>query len=846
MTKLEDSISTQLSNWTVVGWFQPTVESNYWFQAELDGATSIPKASTIQGKSMTVKAVTGIAGEIDFGEHLGHRDVWAQGYALTELTVSQPVTVKLTYDADWMAVWWLDGKEIFASRQGNAGAVGTVHYPIYLALEPGRHVLCVRVVGGVMGWRVLFDVEFVKPGILDMLRTDRDAHWRDYRRTMIRHEHRPPPTGQVDNVSKEVHEQACANSGVDARWIGVVHANGQPYFKSESLPTDEMATEEHERQLKEWVDLLHARKLAAMSWFPMTHSKPAWLAHPEWRQHYLVPPKKPMTSENRYCLCVLSGYGEALINFTIEAIKKFDLDGMWFDGSFLAPIWYLPQTVTCACQTCVAAFHKATGLNLPSRFDWTLPEMPRFVKWRADSFVEYWQRLVDAVHAEVPQASIAFNHYHREQIGWNGGIPLNKFGHDFISATEADLEPLRGAMYTRIMRAYGRKDTEVWLSLTVGSGSNFRGPTHNPRQAVDFALSCATAGGNASFGGGSVEVAMPTIAKMAEQLHPRRDYINLPSVPHLALHISQQSETFVFGRNPDFTQTADWCDYYWNSVVGWHHALAFAGQPCDVIFDDGLSAAQLKKYPILLMPLPTSLEQGQYRQIMNYVREGGILIAGPWFGLCDQWGQEHSEPVGPAEMFPFGRQLFTWDQLKNRQQIAFDIPTIKERLLAKPLSALVGQQRKVALSWDKGSQVVRRTKVGKGQVLQLAVDLGTLYRWSNSPLAVSAVKSLMDNLPRPMVETVDGQPLLSGIFRKGKKTIVAQLQQFAPPWDASAGDPEPLVRWHTEVRYNGPRPKSIRCALPNVGPELALTKSGKGWSVQLPPLTWGQVLLIET
>ena len=153
------------------------------------------------------------------------------------------------------------------------------------------------------------------------------------------------------------------------------------------------------------------------------------------------------------------------------------------------------------------------------------------------------------------------------------------------------------------------------------------------------------------------------------------------------------------------------------------------------------------------------------------------------------------------------------------------------------------------LDWGKDSPIIRRTTVGKGQVIQLAVDLGTLYRYAPSRLAVQAVGTLIANLPRPVVETLGGTPLLTGIFhkvRKGRNTTVVHLQQFAPPDEPTSQRPQPPTRWNTMVRWNGPRHKSVRCALPEVGPALPVRKSGRGWTFVLPPITWGQVLLIET
>jgi hypothetical protein len=848
---LSQNIRQQFSRWTLVGpFFAPSVlgQNDLWFPVDLDGTRAIPQAFSLDGKPVTVKPVRVEGPIVDFHEHLGHPNGSPQAYALMQLEIPEACTVSLTYDADWYAAWWLDGQEIFDTRGGNSGTVGEIRFPIALGLTPGRHTLAIRVISGVKGWKLIVNVEHVRRGILDILRNDRDARWRDYTQTVVRHENRPAPDGRCGGAAKEVFELACANSGVDARWIGMVDGNGSPYFPSACMPTDEVASDGYERQLRHWVSLVHRHKISAMTWYPMVLSRSAWLARPDWRQQYLVPPQAGQTTSCDIGCCINSGYGQALIDFSIEVLERFDLDGIWFDGSAFTPIWQSPQPVSCTCPACAAAFGQASGMELPARYDWSLPEMRRFVQWRYDSFSQYWQRLVDSVHAKVPQATIVFNHYHRENIGWNSAVPLRRFGRNFVSGIEVDDEPLKGDLHTRMMRAYGRATTEAWMTMNMGKQDGPRGPHHNPRKIMDFGLACATAGGHASFGGGGIDVHMPTVQRLADELHARKDYLNLPAVPYLALHISQQTETFVFGRNPAFTQSQQWKDYYWNSVVGWHHALAFNGRPCDVIFDEDLTASGLKDYPLLLLPLPVALETSQYEQILRYARAGGTVIAGPWFGLCDRWGQKHTQGVGDRAMLPFGQSFPSWDELEHRREFVFELSGdgIKARMRAKPLAAQTLVGRTIRLDWGKDSPVIRRTTVGKGQVIQLAVDMGTLYRYTQSPLAVQAVAALMTDLPRPIVETVGGTPLLTGMFRKGRNTTVVHVQQFAPPYEPTSQQPQPPTRWDTTIRWNGPRPTSVRCALPEVGPALPVRKSGRSWTFVLPPITWGQVILIET
>jgi hypothetical protein len=89
--------------------------------------------------------------------------------------------------------------------------------------------------------------------------------------------------------------------------------------------------------------------------------------------------------------------------------------------------------------------------------------------------------------------------------------------------------------------------------------------------------------------------------------------------------------------------------------------------------------------------------------------------------------------------------------LEHRREFVFELSDddTKARLLAKPLAAQTLVGRTIRLGWGKDNPVIRQSTVGKGQVIQLAVDMGTLYRYTQSPLAVQAVAALMTDFPPP-------------------------------------------------------------------------------------------------
>jgi len=844
---MAEKINEQFKKWTLVGPFFAPPEQSLWFPFPLDGSTQIPSRFSFQGREIPVKKVVASGYFLDLEKILSpivdrsSRGVRNQSMGFVSLKVSRPVTVTLSFDACWRTVWWLDGKEIFATREGNSFRRDKLEgHRVILALTPGKHVLAVRIISSNQNWNLQFQIVSIQEGITDALRTDRQASWRDYTCSVVRLEQRPVPDGWCGKLRKEDYESLMARMGVQARWISVVHQLEGSCYRSSYLGMWQQAKPDYEKQLKEWVKFLHQKRIAVMSWVALTLNKSAAREHPEWRQQYLVIDRAGRKQFEEAACCINSGYGQALIDFCIEALKKFDLDGIWFDGASFSPVWHRPAIISCVCPCCRKKFKEETGMEIPDRYDWSLPQFPAWVQWRYDMYASYWQHLVDSVHKAVPEATIVFNHYHRENIGWHGAIPLKPFGRNFVSGTEADSEPLRGAFYTRLMRAYGRKHTEVWMALEQGRKGIRNGTeiVFHPGEVFDFVLACATAGGHASVGGADFDVEGPALRDIAELLKPRAPYLNLPSVPCIALHVSQQTETFVFGQDPAFI-TDDWQDYYWNSLTGWHHLLAYSQFHLDVFFDQHLQLSFLRRYPVIILPLALSLTSTQYEVLMEYVKAGGILFAGPWFSLFDRWGKASTGyPIGDRDLFPFGDSFPSWEEFRNRRSIILDGFSVK------PLHAL-GQKRQ-AFTWQ---DVISVRKSGKGKIIQAGIDFGTLFRYHPFSRIVQSFRRLFLQVTqhRPLVEIPDADNIILGIFSKDKKTSVVHLQQFPVPWKPEDTTVEkPPVRWKTTLYWNGKKPTCVRCCLPEISPQLPVRKHRNSYLVELPPFDRGQILLITT
>lgn len=465
-----------------------------------------------------------------------------------------------------------------------------------------------------------------------------------YGRAVVRFEARPKPW-QVESLEQiRQKEQALGEAGVEARWIQVVDNVGNPLCVNPFLPCPyKQKSEAHERMLKAWVDEIHASGMAAMSWYPMAFCQAGHAEHPQWRQVCLEGSPAFPAGGDLAC-CPVSGYGDALIAYCKHIVGRYQLDGIWFDGSVWSPIWQSPLPVTCACEACQKRFQADTGMPFPERIDWLDPAFRRWLQWRYRVFGEFLGRLAREIRTAHPHAAVVVNHYHRPGIPWNSAVPIDRYAADIISGSEAH-GPDRVDLTVRLCRAYGRSQAEVWRPLDLRKSAE-----NSAEPLVQHALCCYVAGGYPSFGGDWFSPLMAPTAKLMAPIMRKVHPLVATSASEVAIHVSQQTETMFFGPTTQNRRT-----HYFVSLDAWTRGLGEAHLPPDYVYDADLSQQGLAGYRILLLPLSLALSKQQAEAVLDFTRRGGTLLLGMAAGQLDEHGRPRTiNPLAEALGFRFG------------------------------------------------------------------------------------------------------------------------------------------------------------------------------------------------
>lgn len=464
-------------------------------------------------------------------------------------------------------------------------------------------------------------------------------------KSSLRIEMRPYPIGFPGGLSPQKTEQLAKEYGVGGRWIGVFG------FYDSKISTRNLP--EMEPILKSWIPEIHRLGMPVVSIYPLIFSDSAWEDHPDWRQQYIVP-HPTCKAHDSNTMCFNTGYGDYLIDLCNEAIDKLGIDGVWFDCA-LWTVYCYPMGVSCNCESCKRLFKEQTGLDIPTLVSWDDPTFRRWVAWRYDSFAAYIKRLTDGIHAKHPDAAVMINHLHRPGgLPWQTALPLNPFDADIITGSEGTGEGIAD-LVMRLCRAYGRPQSEVWTSTDFAFTGTGADPDTSPATdiAIDHVLTCATAGGMPSFGGPHDNKAYKLWKYLSGVLDPIHPYITPDSVPYAAMHISQQSETFYFGRERQGMSNI--IEPYWKSILGWTQGMMAGHIAPDYIYDKKFDSANLAKYRTLMLPMSQAISNAQCQTLTDYVRNGGTAVLGIGAGMADEWGvRRKTNPLEKAFGFTFG------------------------------------------------------------------------------------------------------------------------------------------------------------------------------------------------
>jgi len=379
--------------------------------------------------------------------------------------------------------------------------------------------------------------------------------------------------------------------------------------------------------------------------YPPTLQGEVWETHPDWRRIPTDTTTIPEVDMKKYghggMLCPLGPYGDFFIDMLAEILEKHPaIDAFSFDG--------LHHGGVCYCEHCRKNFKADTGKPIPPKADLNDPAFRRYQHWadrRLEALVAKAQARLKGIKPNVALVTWTTN--------------AGRYGH-FLS--------LPRNMSARMNLLFDAPDQEFWAdesnrgSTVVPAFANaYAWAVTNHRVAFSepYLMSHGNPYGKDSFPGHEIErrmmlslthgagpsiaVAQPKRLRAAvdhclDEVLKRKPWLTHKSPePWAALLMSDNTRTF-YGREAGRVE-----ERYLANVFGTFRTTLEEHLPTTVINDWNLTAGELKKYAVLLLPNAASLDEKQVKALDEYVRAGGGLVASLDTSLFDEYGDPRAK-----------------------------------------------------------------------------------------------------------------------------------------------------------------------------------------------------------
>jgi len=416
------------------------------------------------------------------------------------------------------------------------------------------------------------------------------------------------------------------------------------YFKTKiakKVPRDflsEYLPEAHKREIKVLV-------YYNVHWINVNFGK----EHPDWLQVN----SEGKTIDNLYgsgnAPCVNSPSWREWSLQGIKDLASYDIDGIFLDGPIFVP-------GACYCKNCQKAFKHAYDLELPRKEDWKDPVWRKFIEFRYNSIATYLRDARTALKEVRPEAVIYMNCTglwpawpaardnrrlmpYQDLLGAEGGFlyydlrsePLWKPGMTAkLIETQAEGKPtvvfIAGANKGWDEYILTPAETKLLYADTLANGAN---PWYGiPLSKTDRPGALAA---------GEMNMFIQRNAEYLERTTP---------LAKVALFWSSMTADYYRASVPvtDFTPQGEKLEKkeaagnFYASFLGCYEALVRSHVPFVVLDEEALKFETLKNYDLLIAPNCACISKDKAEVIMNYVKNGGNLIASFETSRYDEYG----------------------------------------------------------------------------------------------------------------------------------------------------------------------------------------------------------------
>ncbi len=531
----------------------------------------------------------------------------------------------------------------------------------------------------------------------------------------------------------------------------------------------------HRDLLGEALTAFHARGIKLIAYYhpPYAH----WLA--EERPDYVSLDASGNTLDqgDQPLLCIVGPYtDEIIIPHVEEIVRKYPVDGLFFDGGYVA--W------PCYCAACQAKYHDATGEDIPPVQ--AGPAWRRYRAWLLQQGVEWRVKVAGAAHRIRPEVLFGVN--------WAFTCRMPEEPPEYVDYLTADImEPENSSLCSsyqlRHWLPYG-VPFDTMNSRMLHWWSDWTAKSTN---ALRLELATVLANGGRTFVGDlQHNSGMPdpeVIKRIGAAFDSVKPLVPLmqdaKAVPYIAI---LHSATSHYARSESLFGDD-------TPIRGAHLALLEGGFYAHIL-DEALAPSRLQEYQALVLSEQVCLSEQTITVIEDFVANGGGLVivgdtasrntdgqeTGGWAiealtGLKRVGLTEHDRNYLSIEA-EWQDRLLSPEDVGCPPLLAHGKAVLTELNGARKIAPLVApdpgvQVASLAPGEDSGYPGIALNSFGKGTVAFVALPITTDF-FSRGHHAFKYILSGLLQLvtPRKLIEIEAPATLEATLFRQGHRLIV--------------------------------------------------------------------------
>lgn len=353
-----------------------------------------------------------------------------------------------------------------------------------------------------------------------------------------------------------------------------------------------------------------------------------------------------------YMSCYNSPYAQYMMDLLAEISDNYKIDALVADmygsvGSGAQQWKSGVGGVGCYCEHCKKAYRDLFGCDIPTQPDWS-DEWKQHVKWRMDYTEKLWEDMIAVLQKRIPGLPVYRNFWASPDTPWVANAQRIRFVKGEMTSSFESFGPYSGA---------GGRMGVVGRGLTGGKAGGFVAapglPIHNPGSLHALKLDLL----NIMSHGGKIQCFsaihyadgtmnsyfLKMLGEAFGEMAEKEVYIKgASSIPYAGILHSDSTRTYYGQEDPHNKYGL----FFWGAI----DQLMRAHVPFDIVGEHNITAENLARYSVIVMPNTAAMTQEQCQIIRDYVKNGGTILAAYETSLYDDMAHQLAD-FGLGDVF---------------------------------------------------------------------------------------------------------------------------------------------------------------------------------------------------